>query len=313
MEIRATKVYTPALFNASVSAVNATSTALGRAPTVAVKFKWMSGAESNQNLSSLTAFETYRGLDASHHVVYPSRDSWPAMLNNWWVLRNRPAQRLSVATPLWPTGATVSENHNAEWTQFAGLLQAGDVIRLGWECNLPNAWHIDSSNRVAWRAAWIRAYNTIKAANPGILIELCLNEGQSQNDVPNDVIVSDLTGYFDLFGCDMYWWFGVTDTESSWTTRINRTHGLNWFLSTAQSLGKKMTITEWGIASIANNGTGDTAFYVNHLFAWLAQNAQSIYSECYFNDLSAGYLVPTTQNPVAAAAYQAAVNTYLIQ
>ncbi len=214
---------------------------------------WASGVYIDHTLSKLTAFEAWRGVNVSHHSVFPTRTSWTALLNTWWMLRARPEQRLDVAVPLWPEDGNVNTDYTTQWTSFTDPLQDGDVVRLGWEANLPGWPHaITSANRTQWVARYKAAYNTIKATKPGVLVELCLNEGPSQTSVSNTQIVTDLAGYFDIIGPDFYWWFGVTDTQSSWDARIARDGGLTWHLMQAQAAGVKLAVSEWGIASVAD-------------------------------------------------------------
>ena len=276
---------------------------------------WDSGVYADHSLTKLQNFESWRGFNADVHEVFPQRDSWSTLLDDWWNIRARPGQKLSVAMPLWPDNATVNTSPGSNWTTFTNLLEDGDIVRLGWEMNLPS-WHhaITSSNRTAWVSAYKNAHAAIKAANPNVLVCLNLNEGPSQaSGVSNTQIIDDLAGYFDILAVDFYWWYGVADTDSSWSDRITRDGGLEWHLNKAKSLGVKLSVPEWGIASTATEGTGDKAFFIDKMVRWFADNAADVHHESYFNDdtnSDGHYIYPTTLNPVAAAAYKSDYSTF---
>lgn len=278
---------------------------------------WKSGVYADTDPTAEANFETWLGRQCGQFVTYVTRGTWTDMLDNWWADdRLHPSQGLNIGIPLWPTDGNVTTDYTTQWTTFTGQLQAGDVIRLGWEMNLPVAtwyWAATSTNWTNWQACWKRAYNAIKAANPDVLVCLCLNAGASQTSVTNSTIVTALAGYIDLLGVDFYWWYmNFGDSESSWTELIDGDGGLNWIATQAQSNGVQIDIGEWAIAPVADSGSGDGTFFINHMFRWFYANDPLLHSENYFNDTAGtAYVYPTTQNPLASAAYESGITAFL--
>ncbi len=299
------------------------TTGSGSSPVLDSGLVFKSGLYGSYDTSWLAGYESWRGAQGDLHTVFTTNDesnnggnpvTWSVILNSWWISRVRSSQRLEVAIPLWAksgTGSSVSDNNNSYWVQLANLLQDGDVIRPGWEMNLPGwYWNINSSNKTAWFAAWQRMYTTIKATKPGIKVTLCLNQGPSQTSVSNQEIYDNCADYCDSIGIDFYWWwFGTSERppqDAEWALKTTQDGGLDWWLPRAVAKGKSIAVPEWGIAETGSNGYGDQKYPITKYYEWFRANAADMAYESYFNEASWGgfKIYPNDVNPLAAAEYQ---------
>lgn len=283
-----------------------------------------SGVFISHDEADVLAFEAWRGTLCDVHTVFATNDpgqatiDWNTMLNSWWVRRARSTQKLNLAIPLWPysgTGNSPTANNDSYWVQLAKMLKDGDSVRMGWEMNLPGwYWHINSSNKNAWIGAWRRAYTAIKSTNPNIHVELCVNAGRSQTSVSNQDLIDGCLDYCDILGIDFYWWwFGTGETppgETEWNYKLNQEGGLNWWLQRATARGKKVAVSEWGVAAPSHRGYGDQVFPITKYFEWFRANAEHLAHESYFNERGWGgfHIYPTDLNPLAATEYRRQIN-----
>ena len=283
-----------------------------------------SGAYCQHNTSTLAGFENWRGAQADLHSVFTTNDpaknggslTWSTILNPWWANRRvRPTQRLNVAIPLYPYngpgGLYDVAGSTQYWQQLANMLQPGDSVRPGWEMNLKGWYfHINQSNRNAWYASWRNMYQTIKATNPGVAVELCLNFGPSQTNVSITDIYNNCVDYTDIISIDYYWWWfdgsEVPPGNNIWNGRLAQEGGPDWWMDRVRAKNKLFAISEWGIAAPSHRGYGDQAFPITKYYEWFRANASYLHHESYFNERQWGgfHIYPNDTNPIAAAEYK---------
>lgn len=280
---------------------------------------WNSGVNpQSQDAANVAAFQTMRGKPVDLIVIHPSRDNWAALNANWAYTDPIPAGyagHLSFSMPLWPGNGAVGTNYNADWTAWANRVEALDSktdVRLGWEMNLPNAWHVDSGNQTAWVAAFNRAAGAIHAACPGCTITWNPNWGNDQTGVDSRAVFQQVKANVDIYGIDYYdAWDPITAANAS--SRLNAPRGLVDSFNYAVANGKKFAMPEWGLGcntsgcQWAGHAGGDNPLYINHVMNFLASvPASQIAYEAYFDE-PASYIKSSlrsgTVNPSSATTY----------
>ena len=285
---------------------------------------WSSGVNpQSQDAANVTAFEAVRTRPVDVIVIHPARNDWAALNQNWAYTEPIPANykgHLVFSMPLWPGNGAVGTNYNTEWTAWANRVEALDAktdVRLGWEMNLPNPWHVDANNRTAWIAAFNRAAIAIKAACPGCTITFNPNWGNDQTNTDSRSVFQAVKANVDTYGIDYYdSWPAVTSDAIS-VSRANQTRSLVDSYNYAVANGKKFALPEWGVrcnvsgcSEVGHNG-GDNPRFINHVLDYLKTlPAANIAYEAYFDEPATyihSELRAPTVNPNAAAAYRAQI------
>lgn len=285
---------------------------------------WPSGVNpQSQSAANVTAFEAMRGEKVDVISVFPARDSWAALNANWAYTDSVPANytgRRVFSMPLWPGNGAVGNNYNTEWTAWANRIEALDAksdVRLGWEMNLPNAWHVNAGNRTAWIAAFNRAAVSIKTACPTCTITFNPNWGGDQTNTDSRSVFQAVKANVDTYGIDYYDSWNPVLSESDSVNRANQFRSLNDSYNYAVANGKKFALPEWGLGcngsgcQWAGHAGGDNPRFINHIYNWLkTKPANTIAYEAYFDE-PASYirseLRAPTVNPNSAAAYRAQI------
>jgi hypothetical protein len=286
---------------------------------------WVSGVNpQSQNRANVAAFETMRGKPVDVIVIHPARDNWTALNANWAYTDPIPANyggRLSFAMPLWPGNGSVGTNYTTEWTAWANRVEALDPktdVRLGWEMNLPNPWHLNASNRTAWIAAFKRAATAIKAACGTCTITWNPNWGADQTGTDSRTAFQEVKSLVDVYGIDYYDAWNPVLTDADNVARANQTRSLTDSHNFAVANGKKFALPEWGVGCTtsgcqwAGHAGGDNPRFINHVYNWLkTKPANTIAYEAYFDE-PASYirseLRSPTVNPNSAAAYRTQIS-----
>jgi hypothetical protein len=286
---------------------------------------WASGVNPQaQSAANVAGFQTMRGAAADIIVIHPARDNWAALNANWAYTEPIPAGyqgRLSFSMPLWPGNGNVNTNYNTEWTAWANKVEAIDPkadVRLAWEMNLPNAWHVNSSNRTAWVAAFNRAAIAINNAAPGFTITFNPNWGGDQTGVDVRGVFQEVKANVDVYGIDYYDAYNPVLTEADNVNRANQFRSLTDSYNYAIANGKKFALPEWGLGcntsgcQWAGNAGGDNPRFINHVYNWLkTKPASTIAYEAYFDEpasyIKASLRSPTV-NPNSAATYRAQID-----
>lgn len=277
-----------------------------------------SGVFAMHKAEEVTKFENSRGAKVDVISVSPSRESWTALQNNWFMDSQRiPADfkgTLNIAMPLWPEDGNIDDaakgNYNDEWEKFGRTVAARyptSYVRIGWEMNI-NDWYFKATpeNKEQWIAAYRHAVTSMRKASSTFRFIFNPNEGfgQTGTEDASDFYPGD--DYVDLIGIDAYdWWPGYT-TDVNIARHRDGKYGWNWWLEFAKAHNKKFCLPEWGIAPANENSGGDNPKYINFVYSWLKENKEWIAMECYFHesddyirsDLFTGY------NPKASLAYK---------
>lgn len=244
---------------------------------------------------------------------------------NWWLTPhvNR-GYNMMISMPLYG-GDGVNADHSADWTAMAQLATSGGFTQPYWrpgvEFNIPIEGNATDANYTQWMTRYRAVVAAIKAGNPGAKIMLCVNEGLpqgiSQANVMN--IVNGLADVYDILAVDYYDQYDAVTNLSQAQARFGTasTHGtMNFWLNTAKVLGRKLAVTEWGVAQgtqWAGHQGGDNPYYINYLMDWAATNADTVVLMSYFEEPDAyleSDITTTATNPNARAEFIANINQY---
>ena len=285
---------------------------------------WSSGAYTDLDAAQATAFAAWRGRPLDNISVFPSRDSWPAMLNPWWLSTGTiPAGfsgDLVVAVPLWPQNSNVTANADAQWRQLGGQIAGRDpdaYVRLGWEMNIGTYWKVTPSNRSQWIAGFNRAAANLHATGPKLRIVWNPNWGADQTGVDSRAVFQAVRSQVHAYGIDAYDSYPPSTTDAGAAARMTGPRGFADSLAYARANRKRFALPEWGVACTtagcawAGNAGGDDPRYVRDVVGFLGANAADVAFDSYFNetqDYIRSNLYPTTPNPLAGAAYVTALN-----
>jgi hypothetical protein len=288
---------------------------------------WKSGASypaidaySTAAADELSAFGSWRGKAVTAAVSWPEYDSWSDLTQSNSFYTTWAAQNYTkvLGVPLWPTNAgdsidgCVNGDYNSNWVTFAqtmnstGLAAEGTVIRLGWEMNT----HTDWGTPQQYAACWRNIVSTVDAIAPGLQWDWNVNRGSS-GGMPGDSVLDAYPGdnYVNIIGVDSYDMWPPVDTSDGWQQQVNGPYGLNYWLSFAESHGKKFSVPEWGLAQNVNaawNGHsgGDDPQYIQDMYNFFSANSSNIAFESYFNyPGNDNSLFGPNQDPNSAAEY----------
>ena len=213
-------------------------------------------------------------------------------------------------------GDCAAGDFNSYATQLAqSLVSAGfgnAVMRMGMEMN--GSWEPDYAGTTVteqqqWAQCFAQEVTTMRQVTGAHFlfdwnVNACVDDDVLSNLYPGD-------SYVDIIGVDSYDAFcnGTHPTPSAATFQqlASEPDGLFTVTSFAESLGKPMSLPEWGcVATPANGGSGlgDDGFYVAGIGQWVASNDVAFQS--YFDTGGDTILPLTSADPNTLAAYQAA-------
>jgi hypothetical protein len=288
---------------------------------------WASGvsypaidAYSDDAANATSAFGSWRGKSIGVAEGWPEIGSWtefdePNSFYSTWA--SQPYTKV-FALPPYPanSGDTVTGcidgDYNQYWQTFAqtmestGLAAEGTIIRLGWEMNQHTDWGTPSQFAACWRDI----VSTVNAIAPGLQWDWNVNRGNS-GDMPGTSILSAYPGnaYVNIIGVDSYDMWPPVDTSGGWQQQLNGPYGLNYWLSFAESNGKKFSVPEWGLTANTDpawdgHSGGDDPAYIQDMYNFFSANSGNIAFESYFDfpgdDNS---LLNPSQDPNSAAEY----------
>ena len=289
-------------------------------PGVSSGMPWASGAYA---AASGAAFEAMRGAKLDVTLVYTNRLSWADVLDPWWTARRVGASRLEVAVPLWPADGDVATagtvGYDAQWRQLTNLLRNGDVIRLGWEMGLPGwHWRVTAANLTQWRAAWTRAYDAIKSANPAVDVCWCVNAPPNGTDV--DLQAAYVDGKVDIVGVSLYDTAPAVTSDAAWVTQrdanvvnagtpASTSRGVATWLAFAKGKGARFALSGWALRVQAGQAAygQDNPLFVRKVLGWLWANRADIEYDTYLSDAVSAVrsdLGAASAAPNATVAYQ---------
>ncbi len=270
-----------------------------------------SGAYAAHSADQAARLAALRGADLDVVSVFPSRESWSALHNSWWLSSVPAGHRGTVAIgmPTWPRNGNLATaaagGYNAEWQRFGAEVAKRyptAYVRIGVEMNLPNGWHATAATKDQWIRAFQQASVSLKRGGPALRVVWNPNEGVGQTGFADAAQVWPGDAYVDVVGIDAYDWWPAYTSEASWIAHRDGRYGWNHWLNFARAHGKKFALPEWGLAK---DQVGDNPRFFGYVYPWMQANAADIAYESYFNEPDA-YIRSDLlqQNPRGAAAYR---------
>ena len=308
---------TPGLAAGSMAGLSDAASGLG----------WASGAYiPGSSPSKVAAFGAWRGAGMDLATDWENRNNWNDIVDPTWLYqawKGTPYTKVFGVAPI-PDGdpsATMAGcaagDYNDKWTQFGQNIKAAGlddqtVIRLGWEFN-GNWYRWQATDPAQFAECWRQIVGTVKQVAPKLTWDWNVNRG------PGDSVVDARQAYpgdayVDVIGVDSYdMWPGATD-EASWQVQYSGPYGLKFWSDFAAAHHKKFSVPEWGVypgtASQGHNG-GDNPFYIAKMESFFKSEGSLLAFESYFDDSASYYggsIFGPTENPAAAAKYQALVS-----
>lgn len=273
------------------------------------------------------AFGAWRGTPTDAGVTFPATRTWQQIHDSTWHIDTYEGFEgiLAYGLPMLPNEdggsfrSIVRGEHDWVYRKVAqDLLDRGRgraIVRIGWEANgswFP--WSVRAGQAADYVAAYRHIAVTLKSVAPQLVIDFDLACGTSMRwqsdrlDALNKLYPGD--DVVDLIGCDTYDWYHTTSKdEHGWalTQRPRNAVGIADIADFARAHGKGLTVPEWGLASEAEGGAGDNAYFIEQMRAFFEANADILVMENYFNEPStslANAIWDPTQMPQAAQAYR---------
>ncbi len=282
--------------------------------------KWDSGVMHNKAELS-TQFEQLRGKKLDVIGVAPTRDSWDALLNDWWLSDMAIPQdfegTLNVALPLFPDDGSMeraaSGEDNARWEEM-GRLIAKDYpdayVRPGWEMNIVNwKWHATPENVEQYKQAFRHASTSLKKGGPELRIVFNPNEGKG-NALADATLAYPGDDVVDIVGIDAYDWSPPYNDERRWERHRDQPGGWNFWRDFARSHGKQFAVPEWGVITGSPNSGGDNPLYMQKVMGWMNENADIMVFDTYFDEPAEYCTCSLNQNPKAKDEYLRQIQTW---
>jgi Bacterial Ig-like domain (group 3)/Glycosyl hydrolase family 26 len=207
--------------------------------------------------------------------------------------------------------------YNANFLQLAQDMvaggQASSIVRIGWEFN--GGWFpwAAQGQAAAFVAYWQQIVNTMRSV-PGQNFTFEWNPTAGDQGAGNVASYYPGNAYVDYIGLDLYdeAWATYPGIASQWNTYLTEPYGLNWLASFAGSMGKPITLPEWGLdpepssnngGAVSQPGTevggGDDPAFIDDMAQWINQN--NVFDATYW-DYGWSRLSPTS-NPQSDAAF----------
>src|SRR4051812_19181135 len=210
-----------------------------------------------------------RALDALvQFLAPPSFDEMVKSTAGWMRLSAKKAPLLVVSMALLPSNnkgqfaQCAAGAFDGYFRQIGANLQAtgaqGVDVRLGWEANIGSKlhpWGVDSPDQVpAYVQCWRHAALALKAGGPAISVEWT-NAKKTQNRALHVLAMYPGDDMVVVVGAHYYDTGPLKSTQAVWDRYYTATYngapwGLGTWLAFAQSRGKKLAVSEWGIKQL---------------------------------------------------------------
>lgn len=265
--------------------------------------------------SEVAAWAEFRGRPVDVIHAFAARGSWEDLETAGWVLgyyADHPAA-LVISQPFWPEDsggsldACASGAYDSHWNNYGSALKAAGrtdaYTRLAWEFN--GDWFEWSATDVgAWKQCFTRVVKAVRATAPGARFEWNMNahgsqtsDGDAWASYPGDDVV-------DVVGIDPYDHYPSSSTAAEFDEQCQGSEGLCTVMSFAREHGKKVGVTEWGVAG-GGGGGGDNPLYIQKMFETFMANKDVMGYETYFNSADYGNALDSPrQNPKSADKYR---------
>ena len=275
---------------------------------------WHSGVFSHDAARTLE-FEKARGRPVDVLAVFPTRDSWSTIMQDWWMSPSAvPAGfsgTLAVGVPLFPDdGSMVQAAAGADvdrWEELGRLVASrypDAWIRPGWEFNIPNwPWAVTPQSAQEYKAAFRHAVTGLRRGGPGLRIVFNPNEGRGAS-LPDATMAYPGDDVVDVIGIDAYDWYPAYRGEG-WQEHRSKDQGWDYWAEFARSRGKKFAVPEWGVMAGSDASGGDNPEYIEAVLAWMGEHADLMAFDAYFEETEEYCRCALSLNPAAQAAYAA--------
>lgn len=188
------------------------------------------------------------------------------------------------------------DSHFARLAKGFAAARPDSIIRLGWEPNGGRVgwyrWQPTLDEVTDFKNAFRRVAGIFRKASPAFRIDLTFAannqvKGQTWDRVgalhdlyPGDDVV-------DIVGIDCYDQDAMRADTMYLAATVRRPQlgpGLQDVLDFARGRGKPMSIAEWGVVASWHNGGGDNPAFIRVMRDWIAEHADDIAYEAYFNN-----------------------------
>ncbi len=263
---------------------------------------WRSGTSGGE----ATDFASWRGAPLELATGFAPFDNWTSMLNymsgkNPRTLRARSAN-VSIGVGLFPktdgnladcAANKYAENHRSMGSRLAANGVGDAEIRLGWEAsNASFPWTAVGQSASQWIACFTNAANAMKAGSPDLRIawhmakkgKINVNTIWPDNAPITNIGISHYDDDQARFGME------TAAGGSPW--------GLRAWLAFAQSKGKKLEISEWGVGR-----RGDNPTYIQNMYEFFRDAGDGLAHEGYLNG-NGHELYSRTAFPKSSAIYR---------
>lgn len=275
---------------------------------------WHSGVFSH-DAQQTTQFAQARGRPVDVLAVFPTRDSWATILQDWWMSPTAVPEgftgTLAVGVPLFPgdgsLAAAASGADDARWEELGRLIASrypDAWVRPGWEMNIPNwPWAATPENVSEYKAAFRRAATALRRGGPGLRIVFNPNEGRGAS-LPDARLAYPGDDVVDVIGIDAYDWYPAYDS-GGWEEHRTKDQGWDFWANFARARGKKFAVPEWGVMTGSDASGGDNPTYIRSVLEWMGDNADIMAFDAYFEETQDYCRCALSLNPKAAAEYAA--------
>lgn len=275
---------------------------------------WHSGVFSH-DAARTVEFEKARGRPVDVLAVFPTRDSWSTIMQDWWMGPSAvPAGfsgTLAVGVPLFPDDGSMAQaaaGADVERWEELGRLVASRYpdawIRPGWEFNIPNwPWAVTPQNAQEYKSAFRHAVTGLRRGGPGLRIVFNPNEGRGAS-LPDAAMAYPGDDVVDVIGIDAYDWYPAYRGEG-WQEHRSKDQGWDYWAEFARSRGKKFAVPEWGVMAGSEASGGDNPDYIESVLAWMGEHADLMAFDAYFEETEEYCRCALSLNPAAQAAYTA--------
>jgi hypothetical protein len=288
-------------------------------------------AYTGNSLSALAKLDLQLGKNLQCALVFANAaHTWAQWENPWflashdpdvqwdrWVAENSTRRTLILTLSLVPSEAPADWRQKGaagNYDEYAAtlarnLVRAGlgkSILRLSDEPN--GTWYYDNIGTTTtdfsnWARYWARIAETMRAV-PGAHFQFDWNINTGYRNIPlasyypGDGVVDFITAdAYDMSGYPL----PTVDLKARFDALVNEPMGLATVQSFATQHGKRMALTEWGLANRHANGVGDDPAYIEGIASFVDQHGLAY--QTYFERPS-GWVLLLSDAPHSLAVYK---------